>query len=197
MGGRFPVVMIAAIALGAASPARADRVPSPPEDCPPGSRGHSSHTGRWCASQPCADDSACGHGLSCRPSALCIEDQPFVPHSRRPPPGEDPTPQTRAVAVAPCGADGSCPGEARCVRAERCVPGPAEPTPPPPSKTPSPAPASSSAASDADGGGCAVARPGSGGGGWLALALALCLAARRPAQRPPGCAARRRTQRAT
>jgi hypothetical protein len=59
-----------AVALGV-SEARADAVPPPPEDCPEGSRGETSHAGPSCVVAPCTPDT-CEAGKSCKPRGFCL-----------------------------------------------------------------------------------------------------------------------------
>jgi hypothetical protein len=60
------------VALGA-SEARADAVPPPPEDCPEGSRGETSHAGPSCVVVPCTSTSnLCEPGKSCKPRGFCL-----------------------------------------------------------------------------------------------------------------------------
>jgi hypothetical protein len=60
-------------ALLAVTPARADVVPPPPEDCPDGSDGATCHWGGFCAARTCSEADPCEAGMTCRELALCIE----------------------------------------------------------------------------------------------------------------------------
>ena len=55
-----------------ASLAHADAVGPEPTNCPPGSRGVSSHAGEWCEATECPPDE-CGTDERCAEQGLCIE----------------------------------------------------------------------------------------------------------------------------
>lgn len=172
------------------SVAFADRVPAPPDDCPRGSEGRTSHSGMWCAPTTCQTHGDCRTaGMRCEELALCVEQESYVPGGRT----RDRTPRSRPVARGAC-LDGACPGEAECQTAHRCVPA----DPPEPEAAPEPAPtedagedapAEATAANDtaseepaaapAEGGGCAVSPRGAPVGAFGLLALFLFRARRR------------------
>lgn len=54
-----------------ASPARADVVMPPPDDCPAGTTPATSHTGPHCVLAPPCDEAACSAGERCAPVRLC------------------------------------------------------------------------------------------------------------------------------
>ncbi|MDC0721143.1 hypothetical protein [Nannocystis bainbridge] len=61
----------AAFALFACS-ARADVIPRPPDDCPPGSEGGAGHCGAHCFALACTSDDECPDGTTCQPAKACI-----------------------------------------------------------------------------------------------------------------------------
>ena len=52
--------------------ASADVVNMPPEDCPPGAIGTSSHAGEWCKPNYCQSDTDCSDGNSCLEVPICV-----------------------------------------------------------------------------------------------------------------------------
>lgn len=169
----------------------ADRVPAPPDDCPRGSEGRTSHSGRWCAPTTCEADADCRtEGTRCEELALCVEQESYVPGGRT----RDRTPRSRPVARGACLED-ACPGAAECQTARRCVPADepeaeAAPEETPTEAAPEEAPAEETAADDtaseepaADpaegGGGCAVSPRGAPVGAFGLLALFVFRARRR------------------
>jgi hypothetical protein len=68
------LVVVAALAWLLATPAaQADVVEPPPDDCPAGTEGSSSHCGSYCWPQICVDSSDCTGGKTCQALALCLE----------------------------------------------------------------------------------------------------------------------------
>ncbi|HJK95212.1 MAG TPA: hypothetical protein RMH85_23225 [Polyangiaceae bacterium LLY-WYZ-15_(1-7)] len=104
-----------------ATPASADVVQSPPDDCPSGAIGRTNHYGPHCAPDVCdpAAEEACTTGSypprpagrACREAAFCVTTR-TVEHWR----GNT----TIRRFIGPCGADGSC-AEGECERAHYCV----------------------------------------------------------------------------
>jgi hypothetical protein len=99
--------------------ASADAIEGPPENCPSGARGTSSHYGPMCTPDPCNDDAECqaqgmfprAPGRVCRPSQFCVLER-TISHPRG---------DTQLVQFeGPCGADGSC-AIGQCRAAKYCV----------------------------------------------------------------------------
>lgn len=120
---------IATVVLLGEAPARADAIGAPPEDCPAGSVGQSSHSGEWCAATSCASDTDCAnYGWSsdpprhyvCRQTELCVRDETYTPSQRLAPvPGRPPPTATRTIGVGACGSE--CVAPATCTNTKRCV----------------------------------------------------------------------------
>jgi hypothetical protein len=53
------------------SPALADDIEGPPEECPPGAQGDSDHAGPYCKPWRCTNDSECAPGFDCVEAGLC------------------------------------------------------------------------------------------------------------------------------
>ncbi len=167
------------------SVAFADAIEGPPENCPSGALGTSSHYGPMCSPDLCNDDAECQAqgmfprppGRVCRPSQFCVLER-TISHPR----GDTHLTQFEG----PCGADGTC-AIGQCRAAKYCVdpdaPTTAPATPMQPNMQPSmastmgtmQATTTTSASEEADG--CSAA-PGAGGAAAL-LCLAL-LIRRRP-----------------
>lgn len=191
--------LLGALLLLAATPAAADDIGPPPEDCPRGSVGTSEHAGEWCAATTCTTDGDCtlqglrAQGLDhvgalapmvCREAPLCVIEEEYQLGGLWP---DEPPTRTRRIARGAC-VDGRCPAGGDCGATRRCVPreGPrATPAADQPSTAADPREA-------ADEGGCAVGSPGASGP-WAALALvALVTAAARRRRRPRRRACARR-----
>ncbi|EYF08809.1 hypothetical protein [Chondromyces apiculatus] len=110
--------------------ARADAVPPPPEDCPPGALGVTGHLGEHCAPTTCAVDSDCekvaarsfsrkSPPLACREQGLCVERRKVdVPPFRHGGAKE----VELQIAARACGGAESCAAPAACEVVKRCVP---------------------------------------------------------------------------
>lgn len=105
--------------------AAADALPPPPEDCPPGARGTSSHSGPACLPIPCATDADCRRNQPygdpprvCRSTRLCIGEEVRT-NWRRPD-------ASWKVTVARGDCSSACPAGTTCQEALRCVPDVAE-----------------------------------------------------------------------
>jgi hypothetical protein len=130
--------LVATFTLSARA-ALADAVMGPPEDCPPGSSGRSSHRGPFCAPTTCETDADCerqmsyrdrdrGRKFECKAQvSVCIEQKDFTSWRRRPADGAK---TMLPVAVSACGRGATCAGTAVCETARRCVDTGA-PAPPP------------------------------------------------------------------
>ncbi|MCB9594999.1 MAG: hypothetical protein H6719_19940 [Sandaracinaceae bacterium] len=178
----------ALLSLSLASPAAADDLAPPPEDCPRGSVGTTEHAGEWCTATRCASDDDCtpaglrrqgvdqyhaAGAMVCREVALCVLEESYTLGGLWP---DEPPTATRRIARGAC-VDGRCPAGGECGAERRCVLA-SEPAPAAPSAAPPPAtPADPPAESDARGSGCAV---GHGAAGLLWWAMGLLLFAIRP-----------------
>lgn len=118
----------ALVVLACLAPAvvRADAIMGPPEDCPRGSRGESSHTDTICAPSTCVVDADCDSGtgtdaLVCTADVgLCIESRTRMPGGLMPL-GVEVTPVTYDVASTGCTTDADCTAGTHCVVASRCA----------------------------------------------------------------------------
>ncbi len=103
--------------------ARADAVPPPPSDCPPGAIGETGHNGPYCTPKACTTDAECtdrrgydARPRTCAPLAICVE-------TRKEPSASGwshGTPITRRFAHEVCASDGACP-VGSCERGHYCV----------------------------------------------------------------------------
>ncbi|MEJ7733674.1 MAG: hypothetical protein WKG00_31325 [Polyangiaceae bacterium] len=108
--GWLPSLVMLMAVLGLADTAAADAVMPPPDDCPSGERGVTSHGGPQCVKveptdcpsgwrgvqggncmlRPCATDEGCGPSEACIDHSVCLspsEDE-YYDHGEQPPPGE-------------------------------------------------------------------------------------------------------------
>ena len=103
--------------------ARADAVPPPPNDCPPGAIGETGHNGPYCMPKACSTDAECTDRLgydkrprTCAPLAICVE-------TRKEPSASGwshGTPITRRIAHEICSEDGAC-RAGSCERGNYCA----------------------------------------------------------------------------
>lgn len=102
-------VFIFACVLALPSAALADAIDGPPA-CPPGARGMSSHAGQWCVAAPCASDSECHDGATCRPWRVCVRtiEMPFG--GRRAFAADEPRTHPVELVVGTCAPDAACTG---------------------------------------------------------------------------------------
>lgn len=112
-------------ALFVAPGARADAVPNPPDNCPNGAFGITSHAGTWCEATTCSPTNTCdtrygGDALKCETQGLCVRSESYTAGGRRAV-DEPPLQLTRQVADATCTAGETCADGSRCVVAQRCV----------------------------------------------------------------------------
>lgn len=155
--------LIVLLALLVPSLALADAIEPPPDKCPPGAIGESSHEGAWCQPATCVLDGGCPKGAKCRSGVgLCVT-RSEVPCGGLRPPDLEPCTTTIIEAHGPCATDVDCP-TGSCEVARRCVPGwnPLERAPKPP-------------ASGSKGCGCAATGTASPLGAALLLGLGLLL----------------------
>jgi hypothetical protein len=102
--------------------ALADVVMDPPEDCPAGSEGTSSHAGEWCEEQTCdADDAdaSCPEGTECLSTSVCLDVYEDECGGLQPDTGEPCTFEVREV-LGSCETDDDC-ERGTCVTADRCA----------------------------------------------------------------------------
>ena len=110
------------LALLLPTAAFADAIGPPPEECPPGSVGQSSHEGQWCEPATCILDTSCDKGAKCRPGVgLCVTHE-VVPCGGLYPVEMEPCTTTIDEAHRPCASDADC-GQGTCEVARRCVAG--------------------------------------------------------------------------
>ena len=99
----------------------ADAIGPPPEKCPPGSVGTSSHEGDWCQPGTCSTDGHCPDNASCKPDVgLCVTHDE-VPCGGLYPRDMEPCTTTLDVAHDACATNADC-SEGTCEIAHRCVP---------------------------------------------------------------------------
>lgn len=91
----------------------ADKVPPPPEECPPGATPATNHGGPYCRPGTCTTDADCEGGNVCQEQALCIATDTYSARKGQ---------ATRQVAEGVCNNGGSCASPATCQSAKRCVP---------------------------------------------------------------------------
>ena len=116
------ITTLLAAGLAAWSPvAHADAIDMPPDDCPTGAVGVSSHDGAYCQPSTCDPKTACrDEGTLCQPDVgLCVEEQTVACGGKRSD-MDKPCSVTLRVAHGPCSRDSDC-GEGTCEFAPRCV----------------------------------------------------------------------------
>jgi len=156
--------------LAVAATARADEVMPPPDRCPSGCEGITSHSGPQCVRPTCHTDADCDHGTHC--ALRCIQWSTYGAAGLidGPPKPEPPGPDTPyAIDHGPCGHGETCPPGAQCADTARCdeiaghpcygdpdapMPGdPATTTPATPA-TPATMPSATTTTTASSGGGC-------------------------------------------
>ncbi|MBI4699786.1 MAG: hypothetical protein HY744_01245 [Deltaproteobacteria bacterium] len=192
-----PVLLVLGALLCPAT-ARADALPPPPENCPPGSTGQTGHCGVYCAPRVCSDVSQCQPGEVCQEQPLCIG-QLQGPCGNVPP---DAAPEYIDTVEGYCHAQAPC-VKGQCQKRKVC-------SPPPDAGTGGGSADAGSAGAGPHGGGAGGAAPGTAGptvvdqgcgctlpgaplaarAGLLVFAAAIALGARRCRRAPP-CRARR------
>jgi len=111
-----PLLLTLALLWPAA--AVADVVMPPPERCPRGATGTTSHEGQWCAPTTCIDDGNCWQGRCTEAVGLCITSQQIRCGGRG---GWDPNCKvTKTVAHSACSTDSDC-ATGTCQVASRCT----------------------------------------------------------------------------
>ncbi|MEZ4323129.1 MAG: hypothetical protein R3F61_37025 [Myxococcota bacterium] len=104
--------MIALLSL-----ALADVVGPPPDDCPPGASGTSSHGGPYCVPSTC--DGTCEEGGTCEPAGLCVLEETRECGGMQDP--ENPCTYLHREARGTCQTQDDCTGGTTCEIADRCV----------------------------------------------------------------------------
>ncbi len=97
----------------------ADAVMEPPEDCPVGSEGISSHAGEWCEELTCDANSSCPEGTECLSISVCLDVYEEDCGGMRPDTGEPCTFEVREV-LGVCETDSDC-ERGTCVTDDRCA----------------------------------------------------------------------------
>jgi hypothetical protein len=105
-------------AVWAPGVALADAIDLPPDDCPAGSVGQSSHAGTWCEAQTCAPGATCEEG-TCQPHGLCVLTE-TRPCGGRPAPGYENCTFVAHEALGPCDSQDDC-ARGTCEVVDRCV----------------------------------------------------------------------------
>lgn len=133
---RRSLLALSSLLLLLCADAHADKVMPPPEDCPVGSEGESSHAGPYCRPLDCGSDTDCEGGRVCREQPLCMKTRAYRER-------HDNQEHTRQEVTGVCGEGGACLDPSSCQAGKRCVAAAAAPSPatPPPASRPQPAPA--------------------------------------------------------
>lgn len=117
------LAFLLACGLLVSAPTHADVVMGPPDDCPSGARGVTSHYGPRCVPDECADDAECAPmdrfavrpaGRVCRPAAFCVHERTVTTRMG--------TTSSIFDFEGPCAADGTC-ARGTCQRRRFCVDG--------------------------------------------------------------------------
>ena len=106
-------------ALSFASPARADVVGPPPDDCPVGTEGATCHGGPYCSPVECTSDMECGSGETCNDLPFCVS---TILCAGLLPPDANLMDYERAKVEAPCPTANECTQGATCKTLKVCVP---------------------------------------------------------------------------
>jgi hypothetical protein len=78
LAGRWFVVLLALTLFVCSGAAWADMVQPPPENCPPGTYGASTHAGQYCVPRPCVGAGGCATGTACAIKRLCFSERPYT-----------------------------------------------------------------------------------------------------------------------
>lgn len=110
------LVTLFALSLGAVG-ARADAIMEPPDDCPDGLQGGSSHGGPFCQVLACSEEryhpDDCPPGSHCERRRYCVRERTGYSIGG---------PFTETVAVRACAAVSDCDPGDRCEESDHCVP---------------------------------------------------------------------------
>ncbi|MDI1477416.1 hypothetical protein [Polyangium sp. y55x31] len=171
----FWIAVFGLSALAYVTPARADVVGPPPDECPAGTEGASCHGGPYCRPIECTSDAECGRGETCKDTPLCVS---TINCAGLLPPDASPTDYDRAKIEGSCPNGNECAADATCKTQKVCVP------------------AASSSSADSDAGcGCRLAPSASFEASLGALALGLGVAAFARRRQRAGAASRASRQR--
>ena len=176
--GLFGLVWLVAASAGGA--ARADSVPPPPSDCPPGAIGETGHNGPYCKPKGCTSDAECTDRLgydkrprACVPLAICVEERKESSRSG----WSHGTPITRRFAHEACDDDGAC-KVGSCEKGNHCVVTDDEPPALPATHAP-PTGATTAGSTGAPAKGCGGCDAGGADlAAWLAIAAGLAIGRR-------------------
>jgi hypothetical protein len=122
----LPLLVTTAMATSGA--ARADEVMPPPQNCPPGAQGESSHQGEWCQPHRCTGEAQCRPGQVCREAGLCVQ---VTTQTRGERWGGGEYTEERVMGTGTCDA---CAAPATCLTAKYCFASDAIPARPGPTK---------------------------------------------------------------
>jgi len=156
--------LILFVVLTVAATARADEVMPPPDRCPEGCEGVTSHSGPQCVRPVCRTDADCDHGTQCQRRCIQWSTYGAAGLIEGPPKPEPPGPDTPyAIDHGSCGHGETCPPGSQCAESARCAeidghpcygdadaPMPSTTPTPTPSPTPTPTPTTTTSS----GGGC-------------------------------------------
>ncbi|MCA9569708.1 MAG: hypothetical protein KC656_17815 [Myxococcales bacterium] len=99
--------------------ALADAVPSPPDDCPPGSVGTTGHSGAYCTPEPTCQATCEAADEQCLPVGLCILEA-TRPCGGMQDPEAPPCTYLHREAFGTCTTQDEC-SEGTCTTEDRCV----------------------------------------------------------------------------
>ncbi|MDI1447561.1 hypothetical protein [Polyangium sp. 6x1] len=109
---------LSALASVAPTPARADVVGPPPDDCPEGTVGATCHSAPYCSPVACTSDAECGRGETCQDKPLCAS---TIVCAGLLPPDADLMDYERTKIVGPCSDANACASGATCKTQKVCV----------------------------------------------------------------------------
>jgi hypothetical protein len=145
---RAVVTFAVAIATVSVGPSvRADVVGPPPDECPDGSLGGSSHCGPYCSPDRCTGDDDCEGDTTCQEVPLCVEVLECMSNGG---------PFTQEAVTDTCEGGGGCDDESTCQTLQVCAP--------------------PEVFTSVQRAGCGCAAPGRGAAGGAALAVLLAAA---------------------
>ena len=115
----FWIAVFGLSALVFVTPARADVVGPPPDDCPEGTEGATCHGGPYCSPVECTSDAECGNGETCKDKPLCVS---TISCAGLLPPDANPMDYERTKIESPCPTGNECTQGATCKTQKVCVP---------------------------------------------------------------------------
>jgi hypothetical protein len=133
--------LLIAVGLMSSSVGWADALP-PPQACPPGTQGWSSHNGMGCNARTCQTDSDCDsryeEPATCEQWRVCSVTREERVHRRRAPVDSEPVTRSQSYVVGTCDPNDGCtgleeappggrswnldPADVECIEALHCVP---------------------------------------------------------------------------